>query len=213
MYGFSSSFADGRTSSTLLEDLKDPGKERVWHEFVERYRPILIGLGTRCGLQPPDAEDVAQITLTEFSTGYRSGKYDRDRGALRKWLIGIMRSRVIDMHRWKQRGREQSAGDSLDTLPSPAGLDELWDAEERRAIVARAMSLLAAETRTSDQNVEALRLLVCDQLSPTEAATRLGTSVDAIYRAKHRTLSRLRGIVRDLETAHEREVSILPESA
>ena len=84
-----------RTTTALLEALLDPADDEVWQDFDRRYRPILIAFAQRLGL--PD-EDAAQDTLTRFVRSYREGKYDRDRGRLRSWIIGIARHCIYDIH-------------------------------------------------------------------------------------------------------------------
>jgi len=46
-----------RTSSTLLEGLKDPADRTSWIEFDRRYRPLVFLVARRMGLQAVDAED------------------------------------------------------------------------------------------------------------------------------------------------------------
>ncbi|MEW6253758.1 MAG: sigma factor, partial [Planctomycetota bacterium] len=82
------------TNTDLLRGLKDPQNQTVWQQYVDRYRPLLLGCGRRVGLSHADAEDVAQLTLTAFCTAYQAGKYDRERGRLRDWLFGIMRNQI-----------------------------------------------------------------------------------------------------------------------
>ena len=54
------------TNTTLLEGLFDPRNVQAWQIFDSRYRPLVIGYAKRRGLQDADAEDLAQVTLTEF---------------------------------------------------------------------------------------------------------------------------------------------------
>src|SRR5205823_5538374 len=49
-----------RTSTALLEALKDRSDHAVWWEFDGRYRPLLMAVGRRLGLDVADAEDAAQ---------------------------------------------------------------------------------------------------------------------------------------------------------
>ena len=94
------------TTTQLLEALFGPGEEAVWREFDARYRPIIFAFARELGVAAEDAADVAQQTLTEFLRDYRAGKYDRRRGRLRAWIIGIARHRVLDTLR--QRTRNQA---------------------------------------------------------------------------------------------------------
>src|SRR5262249_475580 len=92
--------ADRTTTTTLLlESLKDPGNQSVWREFDGRYRSIIIGFARNLGLNEEDAHEVAQQTLTEFVRDFSNGKYKRDRGRLRSWIIGIAQHRIADLCR------------------------------------------------------------------------------------------------------------------
>jgi RNA polymerase sigma-70 factor, ECF subfamily len=99
------------TTSTLLRGLLASRDDRAWCEVDERYRPIVLRLAERCGLDADDAADVAQETLTQFFEDYRAGKYDRQRGRLRAWLTGIARHRIADARR-RRGARGEERGDS-----------------------------------------------------------------------------------------------------
>ena len=81
-----------RTATAMLEDLRDPGNQTVWQEFDTRYRPILIGFARKLGLSNEDSADAAQDALIQFVRSYRAGKYERQRGRLSSWVIGIARN-------------------------------------------------------------------------------------------------------------------------
>ena len=100
------------TSTTLLEGLKDPANHTRWRDYVDRYRPLLVGFLRRHGVQATDAEDVAQNVLIEFVRGYCEGRYDRERGRLSSWLFGIA-FRQLQNHRRRERGRARRADERL----------------------------------------------------------------------------------------------------
>ncbi len=78
------------TSSSLLEGLKDAANRTRWHEYVDRYRPLIVSFSLSRGLDGEEAEDFAQTVLLEFSRAYRAGRYDAGKGRLRSWLFGIV---------------------------------------------------------------------------------------------------------------------------
>ena len=100
------------TSTLLLAGLADSNNSVVWEEFDARYRPIVFGYARRLGLSEEEAADAAQDAMVRFVQEYRLGKYDRARGRLRSWLIGIVKARAIDVLRAKARRRE-ARGDSV----------------------------------------------------------------------------------------------------
>jgi DNA-directed RNA polymerase specialized sigma24 family protein len=95
-----------RTSTILLQRLKDRGDDAIWREFDTRYRPVLLAVGRRLGLGLADAEDAAQETLVAFLAEYKEGRYRREMGRLRDWLAGIMTHKVQDL-RGDRAGRSR----------------------------------------------------------------------------------------------------------
>ena len=90
------------TSASLLAGLKDPANQTVWQQYVDRYRPLILAFLAGLGLARDDAEDVAQASLIAFSTGYLEGKYDPDRGRLRRKVTSDRNFRVSRPKRTKQ---------------------------------------------------------------------------------------------------------------
>ena len=106
-----------RTTTALLDDLADPANEAVWHDFDARYRPVLVGFGRRLGLGAEDAADAAQDALARFVRSYREGRYDRGRGRLSSWIIGIARNCIVDQMRTRA-ARHEERGISAMTICS-----------------------------------------------------------------------------------------------
>ena len=86
------------TSTTFLEQLKDP-KAAVWVEFDKQYRPVLLAAARRSGLADSRADDAVQATFTTFYEKCRNGEYDREKGRLRSWLLGIAQYKFIEAYR------------------------------------------------------------------------------------------------------------------
>ena len=191
------------TTSVLLEGLHDPANDSVWREFDGRYRPIIVGFAQRLGLTPADAADAAQETMVQFLRDYRAGKYERGRGRLRSWIIGIARHRVADLHRRKAARKEWRGVSAIAELPDEQGLTEIWDAECQRAILAAAFAELEGQSRLNARTIQAFKLQAVDQTPPAEIAATLGMSLRAVYLAKHRCLGRLREIMSTLTAAYE----------
>ncbi len=193
------------TTTALLEGLGDPVNAAVWGEFDGRYRPIILGFARRLGLSEDDSADVAQEVLTQFVQDFRAGKYDRTRGRLRSWIIGIARHRIADSRRRRFRRHEVRGDSALANLQDEEQLSRIWDEEARQAVLCRALELLSANTRSNPKSLEAFKLLVIAGRTPQEVAEELGMSAGAVHLAKHRCLARLRSIVADLSAAYEVE--------
>jgi RNA polymerase sigma-70 factor, ECF subfamily len=102
------------------------GDARAFEVIYDRHSPAAFALayrmmGTRAG-----AEDVTQEA---FLSMWRSGaRYDRTRGSVRTWVLGIVHHRAIDaLRRATVHGRRQ-AGDE--------GIEERFEARERTDVEA-----------------------------------------------------------------------------
>ena len=191
------------TTSMLLERLMDEGEQSIWHAFDERYRPVLFSVATRLGLSPADGDEVAQQTLTEFLRDYRAGKYDRDRGRLRAWLVGIARHRALDMLRTRAANRNLRGDSVLAQFPDDSSLTRIWDEECERECVRQALGELARTSRLSRVTLDAFEGLVLQEEAPDAVAARLGVSIHTVYHAKHRCMAKLRGILEKTRDAFE----------
>lgn len=189
------------TSIALLDGLHDPANAEMWQEFDARFRPLLVSFGCRLGLSGEDAADVAQETLLHFVRDYRAGKYDRSRGRLGAWLMGIARHRLMDARRMKAARREIRGESAIVGLPEESQFSAAWDAECRQVVLEEALREMAQSSRITKQTMQAFRMHVVEQVPAEEVAGRLKTSIGAVYLAKHRCLRRLR---ETMETLNER---------
>jgi RNA polymerase sigma-70 factor (ECF subfamily) len=190
-----------RTSLTLLEGLKDPAGSAAWQEFVARYRPLVVAVARRLGLQEADAQDVAQEVLVAFVQAYRQQRYDRDKGALRSWLRGIAWNKVHDVLR--RRGREPvpvadrtDATGLLDQVPDPRA-ESVWAEEWGRAVLRQCLEEVRLEV--SPQTYEAFVLLALREWPARRVAGHLQVSEDVVYQSKSRILKRVRELLPQIE--------------
>jgi len=191
-----------RTTTAMLEALLDPADDEVWRDFDHRYRPILVAFARRLGLPAEDAADAAQETLARFVRSYRDGKYDRQRGRLRSWIIGIARHCVYDIH--QRRATDPKRGMSaISELPDESTINAMWDEECEHEILRQGISELRQQTRTEEGTIRAFEMLAFDDRTPAEVAEELSISVNDVYLAKHRCLKRLREILSHLKHLYE----------
>ncbi len=193
------------TTTLLLERLHDPQEDSVWTEFDARYRPILIGVSVKLGLSEDHAAEAAQETLVQFLTDYREGKYSREQGRLRAWLIGICRHRVMDAHRRHARAAGGRGDSVLAQLPDAQAISATWDVVQSRVIFARAMEVLREGGRIAEQTVRVFELVALKGVPATSVAMTTGIEVAEVYRIKHRVTTRLREIVEQLTKAYTTE--------
>lgn len=187
----------------MLDSLKDAGNAAVWIDFDSRYRPIIQRVALRMGLSAEDASDVAQQTLTDFVRDYRLGKYDRGKGRLRHWVMGIARHRALDLLR-SQSTRKERHGDSvIMSLPDDQTVSTYWEVEQRKAIFSAAWEEYRTSGKASDVNLQAFELVAIQGLPAEAVAAQLNISADLVYKAKSRGMMRLREIIERVTKAYE----------
>ena len=192
-----------RTTTALLEGLTDPADQETWRAFDARFRPILVGFGRRLGLTPEDAADAAQETLASFVRAYRGGKYQRERGRLRSWLIGIARHCVRDVQQARAaRARERGISAVAD-LPDEARMTQIWEAECEQEILRHSLAELRRQTKTDERTIRAFEMVAFGGQRAADVAAALDMTANDVYLAKHRCLKRLREIVAELEDLYE----------
>jgi RNA polymerase sigma-70 factor (ECF subfamily) len=184
------------TTAVLLGALRDERDATVWIEFDARFRPVLARFAQHLGLDAADAADVAQETLVRFVQEYRAGRYDRDRGKLRQWLIAIARCRAADVRRRSARQRVVRGASAFEDLLDDESASRIWDVEQRRFLLETALRELRESTRFSERTLVAFeRVALRDE--PVEAvAAELGVPVKEIYDAKSRVVQRLRELMK-----------------
>lgn len=191
-----------RTTTQLLEGLRHPENDACWREFDARYRPILINLAMRQGVREADAPDVAQDVLLGFMKAYGAGKYDREKGRLRMWLMGMARRSVAD---WKRNAVSRGVTLDVSALEEPADdvLEAMWDAEQRQEVLREGFERLKAESRFSAETMRVFQAHVIEGRSVEQVVADLGVTSHDVYQAKSRCLSKLREICEEIERGFE----------
>lgn len=162
----------------------------------------MANLARKAGLHEADAEDVAQETLTDVFKGYKEGRYERSKGRLRAWLIGIAKFKIVDAKRRGARG-----GETLKTSLLTSEGDEVWGEEFEREVRAGVLVEALAQLRTSGKvearNLNAFELVALRGVPVAQVAESMGMTAQEVYLAKSRCLERVRGIVEQLQAAYE----------
>jgi RNA polymerase sigma-70 factor (ECF subfamily) len=188
------------TNTYLLMGLKDQGNGRVWEEFCARYRPVLVSFALRLGFSVDDAQDAAQESLLAFVESYRKGRYDRQKGRLRTWLLAIARNQMLGARRRAKRLHTVEPEGKAEVLASIPGEDELtrlWEAEWRKALIQACLKQV--RRYLEETTVRAFELTVLERWPADKAAAQLGISRNAVFHAKRRVLSHLREAYRCME--------------
>jgi RNA polymerase sigma-70 factor, ECF subfamily len=135
MFRPSLSFRSARPDLRELADedlmpLVHDGNARAFEVVFDRHADAAFSLAYRmCGRRSM-AQDVVQEA---FLSLWRSrARYDRTRGSVRSWILGVVRNRTIDMFRRDtvRAGRDVNAESAVEKMPSPD--DVAADVERRQ---------------------------------------------------------------------------------
>jgi RNA polymerase sigma-70 factor, ECF subfamily len=177
------------TSITLLEQLRTPGRPDAWRRFVHLYTPLLYHWARRLELSAEDAADLVQEVLILLVQRLPQFAYDR-RGSFRGWLRTVLVNRGRDLRR---RLARSACGRQSEHVPEPEVDDNTLafdEAEYRQHLVKRALELMQTDFEPVTWKA-CWESTVADRPA-AEVARELGISVNAVYLAKARVLSRLR---------------------
>ena len=162
-------------------------------------------MARRRGLQPADAEDVAQETLFAVARAIERFEPDRQRARFRTWLARIARNMIADFCEGKlKRPLTQLISDSWlqsansASLRSTSPIDEEFTQEYRSALFHLAARRVQA--RVSELTWQAFHETSIASKSAEEVAKRLGMPLGNLYVARCRVLKLLREEVQDLDS-------------
>jgi RNA polymerase sigma-70 factor, ECF subfamily len=180
-----------RTRMTLADEdlmqLMRQGDAQAFEVIYERHANAAFSLAYRMTGRRGAAEDVVQEA---FLSLWRSGaRYDRTRGSVRTWVLGIVHNRAIDALRRNLRHDTRRASDE--------GIEERFEAKERTDLQA-ARSEEAAEVRSAldtlpEEQSKAIELAYFGGFSHSEIATMLDMPIGTVKGRIRLGLEKLRG--------------------
>ncbi len=203
------------TRVSLILRLANQSDVQAWQEFSDVYAPALYSICRRRGLQPADAEDVAQETLFAVARAIERFEPDRERARFRTWLARIARNMIADFCAGKLKrpltqlisdSWIQSASNNARCMMEP--IDEDFTHEYRTALFQLAARRVQA--RVSALTWQAFHDTSIDSKPAEETANRLNMPLGNLYVAKCRVLKLLREEVQMLDAAHSGEWDLEP---
>lgn len=194
-----------RTTTMLLDGLGQLDDDAAWATVDRRYRPIVTGMARRLGVSDADAADVAQETMVRVLAEYRDGRYDRERGRLRTWILAIARTKIADVHR-KRGVRKEARGESaILTTPTDAEMEDLWSTERRMVILRTALEELQSTSNIAARSIQAFEMLVFHQRSVEDVGATLDMTPNDVYLVRSRITKKLREVVAQLEAVYDED--------
>jgi|TARA_B110000495_G_C22765832_1_gene448276 RNA polymerase sigma-70 factor (ECF subfamily) len=136
---------------------------------------------------------------------YRDGRYDRERGRMRSWLLSIARTKIADVYRKRAVRREARGESAMVTIPNDQELEDIWATERRSVVLREALADLQATSKTSDQSIRAFEMLVFHRQGVSDVAKKLDMSENDVYLAKSRVAKKLKETVQKLESLYDED--------
>ena len=169
-------------SPTELRDLADEdlmqlvrrGEAPAFEVVYERHSSAAFSLAYRmCGTRAA-AEDVVQEA---FLSLWRSGaRYDRTRGSVRTWVLGIVHNRAIDSLRRSVVHDRRRASDE--------GIEERFEARERTEVevgrLAESAEIREALTTLPAEQSRVIELAYFGGFTQSEIATMIDTPIGTV---------------------------------
>jgi RNA polymerase sigma-70 factor, ECF subfamily len=163
------------------------GQARAFETIYERHGGAAFSLAYRmCGSRSL-AEDVAQEA---FLSIWRSGgRYDRARGSVRTWVLGIVHNRAIDVLRRTVVHERRRASDE--------GIEERFEAPERTEVEAarreEASTIRGMLETLPDEQSRVIELAYFGGFTHSEIAEMLGAPIGTVKGRMRLGLEKLRG--------------------
>lgn len=180
------------TSHSLLEQLQAGSDGLAWQRWHSLYEPLILGWLVRHRLLPDDRDDLVQEVLAVVVRRIPEFHHNGRVGAFRLWLKTI----TINCLRgfWKAQRNHPHTGTALSTLDDWADergtLSQAWDREHDRHLIHKLLALLQPDF--TPETWQAFQGVVLEGRPAAEVAAELRLTVNAVYIAKSRVLTRLR---------------------
>ena len=190
------------TRPSLLLRIRDPADQAAWHEFVEIYRPVIVRLARRKGMQEADADDVAQQVLLAIGKAVEQREHDPRRARFRTWLGRIAHNTILNaLTRGKpDRGSGNSAVAAvLNAHESRAGPDsDLLQLEYRREVFRWAARQVRGEFQKATW--DAFWRTAVEGRPVDAVAEELAKNPGSIYAARSRVMRRIQEKVTEYDS-------------
>lgn len=183
------------TSLTLLARLQQAGDTEAWQRLYELYQPLIIVWLKKYDVQHSDADDLAQEVLATISKDLVSFSHNGRMGAFRTWLRAILVNRLRTF--WRDRDRRpltlggSSIEERLAQFEDPASaMSQLWDRQHDLHVLNRLLEL--SRPKFSAETWEVFMRVAINGERADLVAAETGISLNAVFVAKSRVLSKLR---------------------
>jgi RNA polymerase sigma-70 factor, ECF subfamily len=170
-----------------LMSLVAKGEARAFETIYERHCGAAFSLAYRMCASRSLAEDVAQEAF--LSIWRAGGRYDRARGSVRTWVLGIVHNRAIDALRRTVVHERRRASDE--------GIEERFEARERTEVEAarreEAETIRGMLDTLPAEQSRVIELAYFGGFTHSEIAEMLGAPIGTVKYRMRLGLEKLRG--------------------
>jgi RNA polymerase sigma-70 factor, ECF subfamily len=174
------------------------GDARAFEVIYDRHVDVAFSLAYRmCGRRAA-AEDVVQDALLSL---WRSGaRYDRTRGSVRSWVLGVVHNRAIDFFRREsvRAGKDVSDDEAMQRLASGDSTEREVQRRDDASQVRAALSELPPDQR------QVIQLAYYGGFSHTEISSMLELPAGTVKGRMRLGLTKLRVSINDPTEVLER---------
>ncbi len=196
------------TRPSLLLRIRDPRDRQAWQDFSDLYRPVVCQMARHHGLQPADAEDLAQQVLIAISHAIERYEPENGQAKFRTWLKTIARRSIINALTRGFRDRGEGGSIALDLLHGQPDAGEQTQSlmmQYRREVFAVAAKQIREEFQADTWDAFWRSVVVGEPID--SVARALGRSKGSVYTARSRVMKRLKDKVRELDLGRESQES------
>lgn len=196
------------TRASLVLRLRDQNDLAAWDEVLAVYRPLVLRMALKQGLQRADAEDVVQNVFVAVFRSVDDWLAKPQRGRFRSWLLGICRNVALNtLNRHPKGGVGVGGSDALDMLNQLQDSDPKFasefDLEYQRQVYRWAAEQLQKSTNALYWEAFYRTHILGNDIR--NVAKELGIEIGTVYVARSRVMSQLKDKVKQYSEDYDVE--------
>jgi RNA polymerase sigma-70 factor (ECF subfamily) len=200
-----------RTRASLLFRLRDWEDQASWSEFDQLYRNYVKGQALRAGLSRSECDDLVQDVFKRVAETIHQFDARPDRGSFRRWLITLVRWRITDKFRERDKaqwadgapsatdtGEQTATIDRVPDINAQTDIDATEEEEWQKHVLDAAFDRLSKKAKAKQFQV--FELYARHQWPVSRISKELGINLASVYVINHRLTKLLKLEVDRLRT-------------
>ena len=179
----------------VLVDGIEQGDEEAFRGLFGRYGPTAKALALRVVRQADLAEEIVQEAF--LAVWRHPERFERHRGSVRAWLMGMVHHRAVDAVR-REEAQRRRAGDMVASAMEEVA-DHSDDVVDRLSLPGERRLVRDALSELPNEQREVLELMYFDGLSQSLIAERTGLPLGTVKSRALLAMRRLRLALGEME--------------